>query len=256
MSSSPIIDPKSGLEIAVIGMSGRFPGAKNVDEFWRNVRDGVESISFFTDQELESSGINPVLLTNPHYVKAKGILEDAELFDASLFNITPREAETIDPQHRLILECAWEALESAGYDPERYGGLIGVYAGVGRNSYLLNNLYLNRDLMESMGDFQIMIGNEKDYIATRVSYKMNLRGPAVVVQTACSTSLVAVCQACQSLLSGECDIALAGACSVDAPIKGGYLYQSGGLLLPMGTVEHLTLMRKELFLATLWELLF
>jgi len=126
--SSPV-EIRNGSEIAVIGMSGRFPGARSVDEYWRNLRDGVESISFFTDQELESSGIDPVVLHDPNYVKAKGILEDAELFDASFFGFTPREAEIMDPQHRLFLECAWEALESSGYDPHRYSGLIGIYGG-------------------------------------------------------------------------------------------------------------------------------
>ncbi len=215
-------------------MSGRFPGAKNVDEYWRNLRDGVESISFFTAEELESSGIDPVLLHDPNYVKAKGILEDTELFDASFFGFTPLEAETMDPQHRHFLECAWEALESAGYNPERYEGLIGVWGGVGMNNYYLNNLYPNRALMESVGSVQMMIGNDKDFVTTRVSYKMNLRGPSVVVQTACSTSLVAVCQACQSLLSGECDMALAGASSISFPKKVGYLYQDGAIFSPDG----------------------
>jgi len=234
VNKAPTLDHRDGLEVAIIGMSGRFPGAKDVEEFWRNVRDGIESISFFTDQELKTSGIDPVLLSNPDYVKARGVLEDPDLFDASFFGFTPREAETTDPQQRLFLECAWEALESAGYNPERYGGLIGVYAGVGPNAYFLNNLYPNRDLMEAMGDFQALIGNDKDYVTTRVSYKMNLRGPSVVVQTACSTSLVAVCQACQSLLSGECDIALAGASSICIPQKQGYLYQNGGITSPDG----------------------
>jgi phthiocerol/phenolphthiocerol synthesis type-I polyketide synthase E len=229
MNKSSTADLRNGSEIAVIGLSGRFPGAKNVDEYWRNLRDGVESISFFTDKELESCGIDPTLLRDPHYVKAKGILEDADLFDASFFGFTPREAEIMDPQHRLFLECAWEALESAGYDPEGFGGLIGVYGGAGQNNYFLNNLYPNRALMESVGDFQAMLGNEKDFMATRVSYKMNLRGPSVVVQTGCSTSLVAVCQACQSLLSGDCDIALAGASSINVPQKGGYRHQNGGI---------------------------
>jgi phthiocerol/phenolphthiocerol synthesis type-I polyketide synthase E len=227
-------DTMNGSEIAIIGMSCRFPGARNLEEYWRNLRDGVESISFFTDQELEASGIDPVLLNNPNYVKAKGIVEDADLFDASFFGFTPREAETMDPQQRLFLECAWTALESAGYDPDRYEGLIGVYGGVGPNTYFLNNLYPNRSLMNLVGDFQIMIGNDKDYLTTRVSYKMNMRGPSIVVQTACSTSLVAVAQACQSLLSGECDIALAGASSINVPTRAGYLYQPGGIKSPDG----------------------
>ncbi len=227
-------DKRTGSEIAIIGMSGRFPGAKNVDEYWGNLRDGVESISFFTDKELETRGIDPALLRKPQYVKARGVLDGVELFDANFFGFTPREAETMDPQHRLFLECAWEALENAGYDPERYEGLIGVYGGVGPNTYFLKNLYSNRDLMELVGDFQMMLGNDKDFVTTRVSYKMNLRGPSVVVQTGCSTSLVAVSQACQSLLSGECDIALAGASSINVPQTSGYLYQNGGISSPDG----------------------
>jgi acyl transferase domain-containing protein len=196
MSNPSAFDSMNGSEIAIIGMTGRFPGARNIDEYWKNLHDGVESITFFTDQELLSSGIDAATLRDPNYVRAKGVLEDAELFDAAFFGFTPREAEVMDPQQRLFLMCAWEALESAGYDPERYEGLIGVYGGVGRNNYLLNNLYSNRALVETVGDFQIMIGNGTDFTTTRVSYKMNLRGPSVVVQTACSTSLVAICQAC------------------------------------------------------------
>lgn len=224
----------NGSEIAVIGMSGRFPGARNLDEFWQNLLDGVESITFFEDRELEAAGIAPSLLRNPEYVKAKGVLEDAEWFDASFFGYTPREAETMDPQQRLFLECAWEALESAGYDASRYEGLIGVYGGVGPNAYFINNLYPNRPLMELVGDFQMMIGNDKDYVATRVSYKMNLRGPSITVQTGCSTGLVAVAQACQSLLGGDCDIALAGASSINVPTRSGYLHQTGGIKSPDG----------------------
>jgi acyl transferase domain-containing protein/thioesterase domain-containing protein len=224
----------NGLEIAVVGMAGRFPGAKNVDEFWQNIRDGVESISFFTDKELAASGIDPDVLSNDSYVKAKGVLEDIDLFDASFFGYSGREAQITDPQHRLFLECAWEALENSGYDPIRYEGLIGVYAGVGPNRYMVNNLYPNRDLIESLGDYQILIGNDKDYVATRVSYKLNLKGPSVVVQTACSTSLVALCMACQSLLSGECDMVLAGGATVSVPQKEGYFYEQEGILSPDG----------------------
>jgi acyl transferase domain-containing protein/thioesterase domain-containing protein len=224
----------NGSEIAIVGMSGRFPGARNLEEFWQNIRDGVESISFFEDRELEAEGIDPALLRNPEYVKAKGVIEDAELFDASFFGYTPREAETMDPQQRLFLECAWEALEVAGYDADRFEGLIGVFGGVGTNGYFLNNLYPNRPLMALVGDFQMMIGNDKDYATTRVSYKLNLRGPSITVQTGCSTSLVAVAQACQSLLGGECDIALAGASSIGVPTRSGYLYQSGGIKSPDG----------------------
>ena len=160
-------------KVAIIGMAGRFPGAKNIDEFWQNLRDGVESVSFFTDEELESSGVDSTVLSDPNYVKAGAVLEDVESFDARFFGFSPREAQIMDPQHRIFLECAWEALESAGYDSEMYKGLIGVYAGAGMNTYLLNNLYPNRSLVESVGNYQIMISNDKDYLPTRVSYKLN-----------------------------------------------------------------------------------
>ncbi len=178
-------------EIAVIGMAGRFPGARNVDEFWQNLLDGVESISYFSDQELEAAGENPAILRHPSYIKSRPVLTDIELFDAAFFGFNPREAALMDPQHRLFLECVWEALENAGYNPKTYKGRIAVYAGVGVNGYLFN-LYSNPDLMASMGAFQATISNDKDYLSTRVSYKLNLRGPSVTVQTACSTSLVIV----------------------------------------------------------------
>lgn len=219
--------------IAIIGMAGRFPGARNVEQFWHNLREGIESLSFFTDEELEAAGIEPSLLKHPAYVKAGMILEDIELFDASLFGFTPREAEITDPQQRLFLECAWEALESAGYDSERYEGAVGVYAGVGIGSYLLN-LYTNREMIGPVLGVQAVIGNDKDYLSTRVSYKLNLRGPSVTVQTTCSTSLVAVHLACQSLLHYECDMALAGGVKTDVPQKAGYMYQEGGILSPDG----------------------
>jgi len=232
-NSQAILNQKSGLEIAIIGMACRFPGAKNVKEFWNNLQNGVESISFFTDTELLSSGVDPAMLNNPNYVRAGAVLEDIELFDASFFGFNPREAEITDPQHRIFLECAWEALEDAGYDSENYMGLIGVYAGTSQSSYLLN-LYSNRNLVDSVDNFQLMIGNQHDYLATRVSYKLNLEGPSYTVQTACSTSLVAVHLACQSLLSGECDTALAGGISVNMQQKTGYFYKDGGIESPDG----------------------
>ena len=234
MGHSDVYDPAEGLNIAIIGMAGRFPGARNIDEFWQNLRDGVESISFFTDQEVEAAGVDPALLQNPHYVKAGGVLEDVELFDASFFGFNPREAEIMDPQHRVFLECAWEALENAGYDPESYEGLIGVYAGMSMNTYLLFNLLSNRHVIASVHSDQLAIGNGRDYLPTRVSYKLNLRGPSVNIQTACSTSLVAVHLACQGLLSYECDMALAGGVSIDIPQKRGYLYLEGGIGSPDG----------------------
>jgi acyl transferase domain-containing protein/thioesterase domain-containing protein/SAM-dependent methyltransferase/acyl carrier protein len=221
------------LEIAVIGMAGRFPGAKNVNELWRNLCEGVESIQFFTDRELEDEGVSPSTLADPRYVKARGTLADAELFDASFFGFSPREAEIMDPQQRLFLECCWEALESAGYDPDTYPRSIGTYAGSSISSYLLN-LYSNSHLLRSVSSMQLIIGNDKDHLPTRVSYKLNLKGPSVNIQSGCSTSLVAVHIACQSLLNGDCDLALAGGVSIDFPQKAGYFYQEGGIESPDG----------------------
>src|SRR5215211_5575546 len=153
-------------DIAIVGMSGRFPGARSVDEFWRNLRDGVESISFFTEEELVQAGAPLSLIKNPNYVPANGILEDIEIFDAAFFGFSPREAEVMDPQQRLFLECAWEALEIAGYDPDTYKTSIGVYAGTTRSSYI-NNIYSNPELAESVGMLQIAISNDKDHLAPR-----------------------------------------------------------------------------------------
>ncbi len=227
----------NGFETAVIGMAGRFPGARNTEEFWRNLRDGVESISFFSDEDLASVGVDHALLNDPNYVRAKGIIEDAELFDASFFGYTPREAEVTDPQQRVFLECAWEALENAGYaaGTGRAAPLqVGVYAGVSMNSYMLNNIYPNRKLVEAVGGLQMRIAGEKDFLATRVSYKLDLRGPAVVIQASCSTSLVAVHEACRSLLAGDCEMALAGGVTISVPQKIGHLYQAEGIASPDG----------------------
>jgi len=221
-------------EVAIIGMACRFPGAKNVEQFWQNLRGAVESISFFSDEDLLSAGVHPDALSDPNYVKAGGVIEGVEMFDASFFGFTPKEAEIIDPQHRLFLECAWEALETAGYDSETYEGLIGLYAGTGLNSYLINLLFSDPKSIESAGAIQAALGNDKDHLTTRVSYKLNLRGPSIDVQTACSTSLVAVHLAYQSLLNGECDLALAGGVSIRIPQARGYYYQEGGILSPDG----------------------
>lgn len=220
--------------IAIVGMTGRFPGAKNIDEFWDNLRNGVESIGFFNDEELLDSGVEREELNKPNYVKAGATLEDIDLFDAAFFGFSPREAEMTDPQHRLFLECAWEALENAGYNSETYPGRIGAFAGVGWNSYLFNNLYSNREFIEAVGGHQTLMGNDKDFLTTRISYKLNLRGASISVQTACSTSLVATSLACSSLLSYQCDMALAGGVSIFVPHKAGYLYQEGGFLSPDG----------------------
>ena len=223
-----------GSEIAIIGIAGRFPGSRNKDEFWRNIRDGVESIRFLTDQQLESSGVEPALLRDPNYVRAAAPLDDIELFDASFFGINPREAELMDPQHRVILECSWEAMENAGYDPDNFEGAIGVYAGATINTYLLVNICSNPDLVRSLDDLQINIGNGGDFLTTRVSYKLNLKGPSHLVQSACSTSLVAVHSACQSLLNEECDMALAGGVSINLKFRNGYRYIPGGMMSPDG----------------------
>ncbi|MEH2215450.1 type I polyketide synthase [Nostoc sp.] len=223
----------NGSEIAIIGMAGQFPGAKNVDQFWQNIQNGVESISFFTDEELLAYGLDAATLNNPKFVKSRAVLEDVELFDAAFFGFNPREAEITDPQHRLFLECAYIALEDAGYDSEKYPGSIGVYAGASLSRYLLN-IYLNEDIIGSIDNHQLAIANDKDYLTTRVSYKLNLQGPSFTVQTACSTSLVAVHLATQSLLNGECDLALAGGVSISSSRKTGYLYKEGGIGSPDG----------------------
>ncbi len=224
----------TGMELAVVGMAGRFPGAKNLEEFWRNLCEGRESITFFSDEELLQKGLEASLLRDPNYVKAEAVLEDIEQFDAAFFGFTPREAEMMDPQHRLFLEEAWKALEHAGYDSLKYAGRVGVFAGESLNSYLLSNLYPNRELMETVGGFQTIIGNDRDYLATQVSYKLNLKGPGITVQTACSTSLVAVHLACQSLLNRECDMAFGGGVSVSVPQGLGAMYQEGGIISPDG----------------------
>ncbi len=228
-------------DIAVIGMACRFPGAPDLDTFWQNLRDGKESITFFTDEEILAAGIDPTLIQNPNYVKASPTLDNIDCFDADFFGYSPKEAKLIDPQQRLLLECAWESLETAGYNPLTYSGDIGLYAGATMNTYLLNHVYPNRHTLDandalnvftlsSMGGFQAAVANDKDYLTTRVSYKLNLRGPSLNVQTACSTSLVSIHLAAQSLLQGDCDIALAGGVSVETPQKAGYLYQEGMIL--------------------------
>jgi len=236
---SPTSAPES---IAIIGMSGRFPGAENVDRFWQNLVQGVDSVSRFTEAELEYSvATQEAIAQGQKFIRARGVIQDADLFDADFFGMYPKEAQLIDPQHRLFLECAWEALESAGHAPESYPGLIGVYAGLSMNTYLLHNLCVDRAFAADfsanyqVGNYQTMLGNDKDFMPTRVSYKLNLRGPSMTIQTACSTSLVAVCQACTSLLTYQCDMALAGGVSITFPQKRDYPYQEEGLASADGT---------------------
>ena len=220
-------------EIAIIGMAGRFPGAANVEEFWKNLCDGKETVTFFSDEELLAAGVDPALLRNPRYVKASSLLEDVDHFDAALFGYAPREAEVMDPQHRIFLECAWEALERAGYNPYSYPGLVGVFAGSNLSTYLLK-LYSDSRVRNSVNHLQALIGNDKDSLTTTVSYKLNLRGPSIAVQTFCSTSLVAIHMASQSLRQGECDMALAGGIRVVVPARHGYMYEPGGIWPPDG----------------------
>ena len=221
----------NGLEIAIIGMAGRFPGAQNVTEFWHNLQQGVESIYFYGKEELTELGVKPDLLNNPNFVNASGKLDDIDLFAADFFGFNPREAELLDPQHRLFLESAWTALENAGYDGEKYPGEIGVFGGAGMNGYMFN-LYRNPQVRDTTNKYQLFLASEKDFLTTRVSYKLNFEGPSVNLQTACSTSLVAVHVACQSLLSGECDMALAGGVAIS--LSAGYLHQEGGIYAPDG----------------------
>jgi len=217
--------------IAIVGMAGRFPGARNIDEFWRNLLDGVESIRPLSDAQLLAAGVPPEELAHPDYVKAAAVLDGVDMFDASFFGFSPRDAAIMDPQHRHFLECAWEAVENAGHSPESFSGSIGVFAGSGLNAYMIHNLINNRHLMESAGLFLIkQTGNDKDVLATRVSYQLDLRGPSISVQTACSTSLVAIHMACQSLLNCECDMALAGGVTIEIPHARGYIYREGEIL--------------------------
>ncbi|MBE7384653.1 MAG: SDR family oxidoreductase [Leptolyngbya sp. SIO1E4] len=234
MSKPHSSNPLNDIEVAIIGMSCRFPGAENIEVFWRNLRNGVESISFFEDSELLAAGVAPGLIKDPHYVKAHSVLTGIDRFDAAFFDLSASEAEMTDPQQRLFLEHAWEVVEKAGYNSETYEGSIGVYAGVGMNTYLPNNIYPTLASEAAIIGYQLMLGNDKDFLSTRISYKLDLKGPSLTVQTACSTSLVAVHLACQSLLNGECDIALAGGVSIHLPQKAGYLYQEGMIMSPDG----------------------
>ena len=219
-------------EIAVVGMAGQFPGSPDVDIFWQNLIDGVESIHFFSDEELIAAGISESTIQNHDFVPARGYLEGAELFDAAFFGYSPHEAELIDPQQRLFLECSWHALEHAACDPQTYNGLIGVFAGTSMNGYL-QNLYSRPDLLATAG-MQVVISSEKDFLATRVSYKLDLKGPSFTLQTACSTSLVAIHEACRSLQNYDNDVVLAGGVSVKVPRVSGYTYQQGSILSPDG----------------------
>jgi acyl transferase domain-containing protein len=226
--------PEVSDDIAIIGMAGRFPGAPDLEQFWRNLQAGVESVSRFTEQELLASGFPLEVIRHPDFVPAKAILEDADLFDAAFFGISPREAELMDPQHRLLMECAWEALEDAGYDSERSPGRISVFTSTGLNTYLPFNICSHPGLAQQVGGFHLSICNDKDFVATRIAYAMNLKGAGVNISTACSSSLVSLYFACQSLLTHQCDTALVGAVTVHFPQKVGHLFEAGAAYSPDG----------------------
>ncbi len=215
--------------VAIVGMSGRFPGAKDMDSFWENLKNGIESVKFFGREELIKMGISENLIDNPRFVAADAILDGMEDFDASFFDYSAREAEIMDPQHRLFLEAAYEVLESAGYNSELYDGRVAVFGSANLSGYMLHNLYSNPDFVDTVGSFKIMLANGQDFLSTKVSYKMNLMGPSVNVNTLCSSSLVAVHYACQNLLNYGCDIALAGGVSFQVSRGDAFFYQEGGI---------------------------
>lgn len=222
-------------DIAIVGMAAHLPGAADPQAYWANLREGFESIRRLTEEELLANGESPDRIRHRNYVPAAAILESFEQFDADFFGFSPKEAAIMDPQHRQFLEVAWEALESAGHPPERFRGPIAVYAGCGMGSYFYFNICSNPDLVASTGMFLLRhTGNDKDFLSTRVSHIFDLKGPSVNIQTACSTSLVAVHHACQSLLLGECDMALAGGVTIELPHARGYIFQEGEILSPDG----------------------
>jgi amino acid adenylation domain-containing protein len=240
VADKPFTPPQSkpaGDRIAIIGLAGRFAGAPDVASFWDMLLGGRSGRVEVTREDLEAAGEDPALLDDPDYVAAAYPLDDADGFDAAFFGFTPREADLMDPQQRILLEAAWTALEDAGVDTRRGSDRVGVFGGVGRNAYLLNNLMSHEALRESAGEYNMLIGNERDFACTHVAYRLGLRGPAVTVQTACSTSGVAIHMAAQSLLRGECDVALAGGAKVLAPHRVGYRHVEGGPLSPDGFIR-------------------
>jgi acyl transferase domain-containing protein/acyl carrier protein len=228
-NENTVLDP-----IAIIGMSLKVPGADNLNQYWHNLKNGIESLTLFTDEELKKAGVKQSVLDKPDYIKIFGKLKNIDKFDANFFDISPREAQIMDPQHRLFLECSWEVLESAGYNPEIYEDRIGVFAGAGLNHYMIKNLSSNLELINSIGGWATVMGNDKDFMPTRVSYKLNLRGPSLNISTGCSTSLVAIAMACQSLLSYQSDMIIAGGVTIQLPQDQGYWYEEGGIMSPDG----------------------
>lgn len=230
--------------IAIVGMSGRFPGAGDVDSLWRIVREGRDTLEEFSDEDLTAAGVTREQAAAPGWVRRGSHLADADKFDAAFFGYSPREAQALDPQQRVFLECAWEAIEHAGYAGALQDATVGLYAGTGMNTYLIAQVLRDPAFMAAVGGYQLMLGNDKDFLCTRVSYKLDLRGPSVTVQTACSTSLVAVQMAALALQRGECDVALAGGVSIAFPQRGGYLYQEGMILSPDGVCRPFDKMAK------------
>ncbi len=220
--------------IAVIGVAGAFPGAEDVEQFWDNLCREKECITFFTDKELLDAGIEAEWLDNPNYIRAKSVLRDADCFDARFFGINPREAELMDPQQRVFLECAWKCLEDSGHAPGQFQGRIGVFAGATANTYLMNSLYTNPGFFRSLDSLQPKLRDGRDFLSTQVSYKLKLNGPGITLQTACSTSLVAIHTACQSLIRNECDMTLAGGVSISTPLNAGYFHVPESVYSPDG----------------------
>lgn len=222
-------------DIAIVGMAAHLPGSETLEGYWANLRDGIECIRHYSPEEMLAAGEAPDRLYDRNYVAAAAPLEGFERFDGDFFGFGPKESAILDPQHRQFLEVAWEALENAGHPPERFKGAIGVYAGCGMGSYFYFNICSNPDLVASTGMFLLRhTGNDKDFLATRVSHVFDLKGPSINLQTACSTSLVATHFACQALLNGECDMALAGGVTIELPHGRGYLFKEGEILSPDG----------------------
>lgn len=232
MADSPMNAPRE--EIAIVGMSGRFPGARDIHQLWDNLQVGHCAIRPFDPAELAASGVDAATIADPYFVNAGAVMDEPDGFDAAFFGMSPREAELTDPQHRVFLECAWEALEHAGCDPDRFPGRIGVYGGVAPNTYFSQNISTDRSLLRRGGGYALMLATEREYAVTRTAFKLGLTGPAVPVNTACSTSAVAVHLAAQSLLGGETDLAVAGGVRIRVPLTAGYVYEEGGILSPDG----------------------
>lgn len=222
--------------VAIIGMAGRFPGASDLDQFWKVLRDGTETITFFTEEELIAAGVPAEQAARSDYVRARPVLDEVDMFDAEFFGYNPREARLLDPQQRLFLECCWEALESAGYGDSSHPRPVAVFGGANISTYI-RKLFEDPETAASVNDYQVVISNDKDALTTNVSYRFNLSGPSLGVQTFCSTSLVATHLAARSLLVGECDMALAGGVSVRVPDRVGHVYQEGGMESPDGHVR-------------------